>query len=295
MIIIINNYSKPVYILFDYDDAIVNHKFNEKILQPDSIVCILSSWYKSQIFFEIIRTNPNYNIVILANTLEEKSFYENEPNCDVIFCNHNAFLNENVYKIDNLVEQKYDLVVDSAFHEYKNRKIAKKIKNILHIGYMDRNSKHSVVIPDYGVLPNFIDGKYERITKNKIYEYYNQCLIGGIFSECEGACFASSQYLLCGLPVLSIKSVGGRDIWYNKDNSIICENNDDSVYENVERAKEKIANGEFDRVKIRNLHLKQMDEHRNTLIEYLNKKLLNFNETVDVNDIKKQFAVFMHW
>jgi hypothetical protein len=95
------------------------------------------------------------------------------------------------------------------------------------------------------------------------------------------------------LPVISIKSVGGRDIWYNEHNSIICENNEDSVYEAVELAKSKIVSGEFNREKIRDLHLKQMDEHRNTLIEYINKRFLNNEEKIiDINDIKNGWHFF---
>ena len=169
--------------------------------------------------------------------------------------------------------------------------IANKIKNTLHIGYfkyVKRNTDDKIV-PDFGTLVNFKNGKYQRLEKHQINIYYNQSLIGGMFSECEGACFASSQYLLAGLPVISIKSVGGRDIWYNEHNSIICDNNEDSVYEAVETAKSKLSSGEFNREKIRELHLKQMDEHRNMLIEYMNSKFLL---EVDIDDIKKQMAFF---
>ena len=190
--------------------------------------------------------------------------------------------------------RKYDLVIDSAFHEYKNVEIAKQIKNTLHIGYFKYIKKDTddKVVPSYGILANFTNGDYKKIEKHQINIYYNQSLIGGIFSECEGACFASSQYLLCGLPVISIKSFGGRDIWYNEYNSIICENNEDSVYEAIELAKSKIISGEFNRDKIRELHLKQMNEHRNIFIDYINKRFLNEEKLVDINDIKKQLAYF---
>lgn len=45
---------------------------------------------------------------------------------------------------------------------------------------------------------------------------YKSCL-GGIFSEHEGACYASTEYLLCGCPVISTPSVGGRDVWYKTE------------------------------------------------------------------------------
>jgi Iap family predicted aminopeptidase len=184
------------------------------------------------------------------------------------------------------------MVIDSAFHEYKNVKMSRGIKNILHIGYLKKDEINEKYIPDFGVLPNFNNKNYKRLNKNEINDYYNQSLVGGIFSECEGACFASSQYLLAGLPVISINSVGGRDIWYNKDNSIICENlTEDSICEALEIAKQKLQTGEFNREKIRNIHLKQMDEHRNTIINYIQDFLGN-DEKVDVISIKKQMAFF---
>jgi len=286
----INNYSKPIYIMFDYnlpnDLKLDNNKYNK-----NGLIFILTSWYKTDKVFKIININNEYDITILANTFEEKIFFEKKTK-NVLFCNHNAFLNENKYNIYDSIVKKYDLVIDSAFHAYKNVNIAKKIKNTLHIGYfkyilINTNDK---VIPNFGVLANFKNGEYIKLDKTLINIYYNQSLMGGLFSECEGACFASSQYLLSGLPVISIKSRGGRDIWYNENNSIICENNEDSVYEAVELAKSKLISGEFNRVKIRELHLKQMDEHRNTLINYINTRFLE--ENININDIKKQLAFF---
>ena len=292
--IIVDCYSIPIYIFFDYNVP-NNLKLDEKIYEKNSLIFLLTSWYKTDNVFKIVNSNKEFNIVILANSLEEKIFFEKKVSCDVLFCNHNAFLDEKKYTIYNSIKQKYDLVIDSAFHEYKNVNIAKKIQNTLHIGYfkyIKRNSDDKVM-PNFGILANFKDGEYKRLDKHLINIHYNQSLIGGLFSECEGACFASSQYLLTGLPVISIKSVGGRDIWYNEHNSIICENNEDSVYEAVELAKSKITSGEFNRGKIRDLHLKQMDEHRNTLIEYINKRLLNNEEKIiDIYDIKKQMAFF---
>jgi Iap family predicted aminopeptidase len=291
--IIINNYSKPIYILFDYNPLIKNFKLDESFFDKNSLIFILTSWYKTDQVYKIINANSEYNIIILANSLEEKVFFEKKINSDVLFCNHNAFLNENNYTIYNSIK-KYDLVIDSAFHEYKNVNIAKKIQNTIHIGYF-KYSKRNIddkVVPNFGTLANFTNVDYKKLEKPQINIYYNQSLIGGIFSECEGACFASSQYLLCGLPVISIKSVGGRDIWYNEYNSIICENNEDSVYESIELAKSKIISGEFNREKIRELHLKQMDKHRNKLIDYINKRFLNEEKYEDINDIKKQLAYF---
>jgi hypothetical protein len=290
--IIIDNYSKPIYIIFDYCQLINNFILDETKVNKSGLVFILISWYNSNKVTKIVNSNSDYNIVILANSREEEKIFKKKQIPNVLFCNHNAFINENKFDIinKNTIRQ-YDMVIDSAFHEYKNVKMARGIKNILHIGYFKKDKINETYIPDFGILPNFIDKMYKRLTKEEINNYYNQSLVGGIFSECEGACFASSQYLLAGLPVISINSVGGRDIWYNEDNSIICENTEDSICEALELAKQKLHTGEFNRVKIRNIHLKQMDEHRNTIINYIQNFIGN-DENIDVNSIKKQMAFF---
>jgi hypothetical protein len=285
----INTYSKPIYILFDYE-------FLKNNLELNSFVFLLCSWNNSPNIINLAKSYSEYNIIILANSLEEKKHFEGKVKNDVLFCNHNAFLNENIFKIENISKKEYDLVIDSAFNTYKNVKFAKNIPNVVHIGYFTNHesSKNNSIVPNFGILANYlsVNGSYKRLNKNEISDFYNKSLMGGIFSHVEGACFASSQYLLCGLPVISTKSIGGRDIWYNEDNSIICESNEESVLEAYETVKKKLFNREFNREKIRNTHLKQMDEHRNTLVEYIKNKFLLLNENVDTVEIKNHLSNF---
>lgn len=46
---------------------------------------------------------------------------------------------------------------------------------------------------------------------------------GLCLSELEGAMFASIEYLLCGLPIVSTRSVGGRDEYFDERYWIICD------------------------------------------------------------------------
>ena len=281
----INTYSKPIYILFDYE-------FIKHNLHQNSFIFLLCSWNNSPNIINLAKSYSEHNIIILANSLEEKNYFENKIKNDVLFCNHNAFLNENIFKITNSSKKEYDLVIDSAFNTYKNVAFAKNIPNVIHIGYFTthESTKNNSIVPDFGTIANYLSGSYKRLNKNEICDFYNKSLMGGIFSHVEGACFASSQYLLCGLPVISTKSFGGRDIWYNEDNSVICDSNEESVFKAYETVKKKLLKGEFNREKIRDMHLKLMDEHRNTLAEYIKNKFQLLNENVDTNEIKTHFC-----
>jgi hypothetical protein len=291
--IVIDDYSKPIYIVFDYCQKINNFKLDSDFFNPSGHVFMLTSWFKTPNAIRILESNPTYEITILANSVEEKEYFEKRTTRAALFCNHNAFLNEHVFDIIENVPKQHDLVVDSAFHVYKNVEKANRVKDTLHIGYVKPDMSSHVVIPTYGKLANFANanGKYKRLTKPQINAHYNESRIAGIFSLLEGACFASSQYLLAGLPVISTRSQGGRDIWYNEFNCIMCENDEDSIHNAHQTAMQRLESGEFNSRQIRELHLQQMDEHRNRLIEYIKHTVL-CNEEIDADAMKHAFARF---
>jgi glycosyltransferase involved in cell wall biosynthesis len=71
------------------------------------------------------------------------------------------------------------------------------------------------------------------LNEGEVKEKINQSNCGLILSASEGACFASSEYLLCGIPIVSTVSEGGRSVWYDEYNSLIVDANADAVTEGV--------------------------------------------------------------
>ena len=55
----------------------------------------------------------------------------------------------------------------------------------------------------------------------QVNEIYNQSLVGLCLSGAEGAMFSAGEYLLCGLPIVSTHSIGGRDALFDDYNSIL--------------------------------------------------------------------------
>ena len=215
--------------------------------------------------------NLGNHIVCVPNLKLLHMFKKYRPKLICCIANQNAFIDENLYKIDRTVEQKFDLVVNSSFTKLKNYHFIRNIKNTCAMGYfLTTNYTESTMPGPFAYCPNFenrpksIPG-FRWINPDEACKYYNMSKIGGIFSTKEGSCFSSSEYLLCGLPVLSCKSDGGREIWYNNENSIICDPNEESVIDNLKKIIEKYNNGEYDREKIRNTHIEQMELHRNNL------------------------------
>jgi glycosyltransferase involved in cell wall biosynthesis len=249
------------------------------------------AWYKYNKCLELQNMWPNP--IILTNSEEEYEYYNERSEGNVIFANQNAFLNEERYKIIEDTNKEYNMVISSCFRNYKNVHFAENIDNTLHIGYKNGILEY---IPNYGTRANFKNNSmdmndYNYICTKKYTSLLNSALCGGIFSFEEGSCFASSEYLLCGLPVISTESVGGRHIWYNKENSIICEPNKEGALVAFNELKNNISF--FDKYKIRENHINKMDYFRNILTDYV-KDLIEdkYGESVNFEELKQILKYF---
>ena len=240
--------------------------------------------------------NKNYrNPILCAATQEQLELLKkHRPNLRSCLANHNAFIDESIYKIDYTIEKKYNMCISSAFQDYKNLHLIKNINNICTIGYITHKTNEqlfeNIKKTDCVNFENNIVTKenFKWINPHQSCEYYNMSKIGGIFSTVEGACFSSSEYLLCGLPVLSCKCSGGREIWYNDTNSILCESNEESVTQKLNLILDNYDKGYYDREQIRNEHIVLMEVHRNNLTNAILELLQLI--TLDVpsfNDLKE--------
>ena len=65
--------------------------------------------------------------------------------------------------------------------------------------------------------------------------FYNLSKVGLCLSKAEGAMYSSMEYLLCGLPIVSTKSIGGRDEFFTDKNCIFAKDNSKSVKDCVDK------------------------------------------------------------
>ena len=229
--------------------------------------CTFGIWnykYARDILYTV---NQNYNLknIIWLSPDLDGILWAYEYGFNAILCNHNCWLDYNIFKIEPK-EQIYNMVMNCRpEYNFKRPYLAKKVENLAYI-------KGSVYTPEDVYDYSELNMKYvneEIINKNDVIDIYNKSFCGGIFSSREGACYSSSEYLLCGLPVISTLSKGGRETWYNETNSIIVEPNDDDVNNAVQVILQRYSDGLIDRNKIREDHIKFSLEMRN-----------NFNKSI---------------
>jgi hypothetical protein len=215
-------------------------------------------------------------IIWLANTEEQLIAFES-AGLKAIFCNHNCWLDERLFRIENCEEERiYDLVLNCRPETMKNPYLAIGIKNLAVIKGINHNKDTYWDLTQLN--PNYINDN--RLSVQQVNVVLNKSKVGGIFSDKEGACYSSSEFHLCGLPVLSVPSQGGRDVWYSNSNSIVFEKSHDGLKLALNSASKKLESGEFSRSAIRSDH-----------IQLANKFIQNFKKSLSEIFAKKGVIV----
>lgn len=164
--------------------------------------------------------NALNRFIILCNAPEEAHYAKLAGFKNSILCNHNAFLDPIIYAYDASSSEDdriYNLVLNCRPEKWKRPFFASNVQNLAIIkGHNFRPHEYFDLAE---LRPEFLSS--QRLSPAGVVRILNQSRTGGIFSAVEGGCYSSSEYLLCGLPVVSSPSKGGRDVWYNSDNAVI--------------------------------------------------------------------------
>lgn len=235
-------------------------------------------------YHNITQQYSNVRITFLCNTLRESELLKKE-NINNIFCNQITFVDENRYKILCL-EKKYDAIYNARMSKFKRHELAEKIKSLALINSLAATTHDSEYykkirkILNHAEWLNYTTGKWKNIESKELSQYLNQSKIGIILSDIEGSNYATVEYMLCGLPVVSTKSIGGREIYFDNENSIISEDNPESVKDSITKLIEKNIQPNL----IRNKILSILYKHRKIFIQFIQNIyeqeniLLNFEE-----------------
>lgn len=176
-----------------------------------------------------------------------------------IFCHHNLFCNENVFTIRDNPDE-YDAIYIARMDPYKRVWLA---KDISRLRIITANPQDSARLEAWGcshalVNQEFMD--YETISRE-----ISKARCGLALSKKEGGMLATTEYLLCGKPVITTPSRGGREYWLDPTNSREVIDHAPAIAEVVRQIDparwnpQAIRQGTLDRLKIQ----------RNVLFDYL--------------------------
>jgi len=143
-----------------------------------------------------------------------------------------CYVSQNIYvDKDSFVpldcEKTYEAIYIAQLKRFKRHHLAKELGQI-HIiaGDLKKRKRFERMLPQ----ATFND---QPLSKLEIARVINSARCTLALSEVEGAMLASFESLLCGVPVVSTASRGGRDVFFNELNSLIVEPTTKAVAEGV--------------------------------------------------------------
>jgi glycosyltransferase involved in cell wall biosynthesis len=261
-------------------------KIHSPRFQSRDYFIIYSGWYlddwflkQDEMVFEALRLDKN-KFFILFNSHEEMERYRARGFRGQLI-NQNCWLDwDGDMNIRSNTTKEYDAVYVARPTPFKRHFLASEVQKLALV----TGNLHGGLAQDN--MPSSVYRNEEQLSPSGVAEIINMSCCGLILSEIEGACFASSEYLLCGVPVVSTHSKGGRDFWYNNYNSIQVSDNSKEVKEAVDFFVHKPR----DPVAIRQQHINLSIEQRNLFIEFLKELFIIHNIEVDpVNFFKETF------
>ncbi|MGD1703878.1 glycosyltransferase [Dapis sp. BLCC M229] len=248
---------------------------------------VYCGWYHSPSFakeaekiFSVLNLDKKQFFFLYNCPLEMENFAAKGFQGDVI--NQNAWIDENLVMRPLNLDKIYNAIYVGRRSAFKRHFLASQVPQLALIAGNNHGNTASE-IPPYKYLND------RQLSSEEVCEKINQAYCGLILSETEGACFASSEYLLCGVPVVSTPSKGGRHVWYDEYNSIICEPTPDAVASAVE---EFVRNPRYPK-RIRQKHIEEAQKYRTKFINVLT-DIFNRFGVVDVDPGNYFHGNFFH-
>jgi glycosyltransferase involved in cell wall biosynthesis len=247
---------------------------HQELASCDLTVCYLFPWCFSTkeipaIAFhveQIKRRYPRHKIIFLCN--EEYAVSELRlANLSAEFVNQNAFINENYFRPRPDIKRTHDAIYSASLAPYKRHYLAEKVSSLIMLSYTYAGSSKDQYGDDvrhrlahaYWAKDSLSDS--QKLPVENLVDFYAQAHVGLCLSEIEGSMFVSMEYLLCGLPIVSTKSVGGRDSFWDDRYVIVCDDSPEVVAQSVQELKNRCISSDD----IRRWTLEKVEMHRHRL------------------------------
>jgi len=217
----------------------------------------------------LMQNAPNLRVTYAAATPEDDVLYR-QTGLHSICCSHNAFIDETLFAPDPDAEKLYDAIYVGRFTPFKRHELATLVPRIAVLATPDGldEAYADASIAGYRDLRfvNYESGVgVTKLPPEDVRRMMTQSRCGLALSAIEGAMYASIEYLLSGLPVVTTPSQGGRDAFFHPDYVETVESEPTAVAAGVQRI---LARG-LDPQMIRARTIGLMKPHRARLLMWL--------------------------
>jgi len=224
------------------------------------------------------RNHRHRNLIFMCNTEQEASQLRALGEA-AVFHNKTCSTSESVFRPLPEIPIEFDAIYNAQLAKWKRHQLARHIERCAFIFYrgtvgssteqqeQKTIARHALRAPGHVFLNRFDETNTPvRMTPEEVNHHLNRARVGLCLSRVEGAMFASTEYLLAGLPVVSTPSRGGRDVYFDKDFCLVVEADRKAVAEAVRR----MIGRAIPRQEIREKTLERLNRDRLRFVELLN-------------------------
>jgi glycosyltransferase involved in cell wall biosynthesis len=164
-----------------------------------------------------------------------------------VLCNSNAFVDETVFRPIAGTERTYDAVYNGSMSPQKRRELACLVPHAAHIFRFVDTLSHAQslsllgtmrqLMPTHDFLNKVDDTKIEKLSREDVNQVLARSSTGLCLSAREGAMFASVEYLLAGVPVVSTPALGGRHLFGSPETWLTVADTPEAVRDGVAEMK----------------------------------------------------------
>ena len=184
-------------------------------------------------FDEHAALHPEHRLRFVCNTPEETRSLE-QLGLPAMFLNKNVMVSERIFRPIQGAHVEFDAVYTARFVPVKRHELAAAVPRVAYLTYVQRGDPwteyfrtlHAAALarnPNHMLLNEVVDGLPTRMSHQQVNAALSRAAVGLVLSEVEGSNYASVEYLLAGLPVVSTPSKGGRDVFFDPEYCIVCE------------------------------------------------------------------------
>jgi hypothetical protein len=169
--------------------------------------------------------NPATRFITLCNTEAERARLAAAGHA-ASFISHNAFADERVFRPEPPGDVAFDAIYNAAFRDWKRHHLAASIEHLALIGYLHPSEPDALAairrtLPRATIMNTIGGDRLGWMPPGEVNGALNRARVGLCLSAAEGAMYASIEYLLAGLPIVSTPSIGGRDVFFDPDYCLV--------------------------------------------------------------------------
>ncbi len=233
---------------------------------PHALFVFQFGWHKTQadaariaaLANEVSAAHPRLSLLFLANTLAELQALTS-LGLSAAHCHQNAFLDERRYPLHRVVPRA-DAIYVARIAPFKRHELAAQIPALELVGaYTEHDAPHFRKLRALMPLARW----RRRVRGPFMSKAMARARVGLCLSAEEGAMFVSAEYLLSGRPVVSTRSLGGREVLFDPDTSLLVEDSASAVAAGVR----ELAGRQLDPALVRAKVLAKMAPHRERFVD----------------------------